>query len=149
MNDLQSYLHQHIPLSASIGVTVARSTKHSLTLTAPLEPNINHRETVFGGSACAVAILTAWSLIHIQIKKHPQINPRIVIQRNSIHYLKPIISDFHATCSLPEVEAWNRFIKGVERKGRGRVELDCILSCDGDKVGYFTGQYVVFDMSRA
>lgn len=148
MNDLQDYLHQHIPLSASIGVTVAQLAQHSLTLTAPLEPNINHRETVFGGSACAVAILSAWSLIHIQMKKNPQITPRIVIQKNSIHYLKPIVSNFQATCSLPEVEVWNRFIKGVERKGRGRVELDCILSCNGDKVGYFTGQYVVFDMSR-
>jgi len=37
-------------------------------LTAPLAANINHRATVFGGSASAVAILAAWTYLYFVLK---------------------------------------------------------------------------------
>jgi thioesterase domain-containing protein len=57
--ELQAYLHAHIPLSAAMQVSVDAVAADGVTLRAPLAPNINHRETVFGGSASAVAILAA------------------------------------------------------------------------------------------
>ena len=56
---LENYLHEHIPLSKAMGVTVRSVSGEAVTLAAPLAPNINHRETVFGGSASALAILAA------------------------------------------------------------------------------------------
>ena len=50
-SELQTYLHQHIPLSQAMQVTVMEASLQQVVLTAPLVPNINHRETVFGGSA--------------------------------------------------------------------------------------------------
>src|SRR6266540_3523639 len=58
---LQKYLHDHIPLSKAMDVEVVEATDDGVTLAAPLAPNINHRETVFGGSASAVISDTrAW-----------------------------------------------------------------------------------------
>ena len=57
--ELASDLHAHIPLSAAMQVSVAAVDADGVTLQAPLAPNINHRDTVFGGSASAVAILAA------------------------------------------------------------------------------------------
>jgi thioesterase domain-containing protein len=57
--ELAHYLHEHIPLSHAMGVEVVEADWHSVTLRAPLAPNINHRETVFGGSASAVGIVAA------------------------------------------------------------------------------------------
>ena len=48
-----------MPLSQAMQVTVVEASFQQVVLTAPLAPNINHRETVFGGSASAVAILAA------------------------------------------------------------------------------------------
>ena len=48
-------------------VTVVEASLHQVVLSAPLAPNINHRETVFGGSASAVAILAAWSMLHLRL----------------------------------------------------------------------------------
>jgi hypothetical protein len=48
---LEQYLHEHIPLSAAMGVKVVQADPQCVVLTAPLAPNINHRDTVFGGSA--------------------------------------------------------------------------------------------------
>jgi thioesterase domain-containing protein len=55
--ELERYLHQHIPLSEAMQVSVVEVHPEHVVLSAPLAPNINHRETVFGGSASAVAIL--------------------------------------------------------------------------------------------
>ena len=60
--DIEHYLHAHIPLSLAMGVKVLSSSREAVRLSAPLAPNINHRATVFGGSASAVALLAAWAL---------------------------------------------------------------------------------------
>ena len=56
---IQANLYEQIPLSKAIAVQVVEVTNNSVILTAPLQPNINHRLTVFGGSASALAILSA------------------------------------------------------------------------------------------
>jgi hypothetical protein len=53
--ELEHYLHEHIQLSQDMGVEVVEATWGGVTLQAPLAPTINHRETVFGGSASAAA----------------------------------------------------------------------------------------------
>lgn len=85
MNDsLRDYLYAHIPLTMAMEVEVSAVAESSLSLKAPIGPNIYHRETVFGGSASALCILSAWSLIHCGLQNHAKIKPRIVIQRNSM-----------------------------------------------------------------
>ena len=67
-----------------------RSVEHdAVILLAPLAPNINHRDTVFGGSASALAILAAWSLLHVRLRAEG-ITGRLVIQRNSMEYERPV-----------------------------------------------------------
>ena len=51
--EVEDYLHQHIPLSLYMEVKVKQADEYGVTLQAPLEPNINHRSTVFGGSVSA------------------------------------------------------------------------------------------------
>ena len=66
---LQNYLNEHIPLSLAMGVKVEAASDNAVTLSAPLKPNINHRDTVFGGSASAVAILSAWTLLYVRLNR--------------------------------------------------------------------------------
>ena len=87
-SELEAYLHGHIPLSAAMQVSVDAVAADGVTLRAPLAPNINHRETVFGGSASAVAILAAWSLLHTRLLADG-IAARLVIQSNTMDYDAP------------------------------------------------------------
>ncbi|MDL2338661.1 MAG: YiiD C-terminal domain-containing protein, partial [Pseudomonadota bacterium] len=48
-------------------VSVVEVSAEQVVLAAPLAPNINHQDTVFGGSASAVAILAAWSMLHTKL----------------------------------------------------------------------------------
>src|SRR4051812_8071949 len=84
-SELEDYLHSHIPLSAAMQVAVDTVDVHGVVLRAPLAPNINHRDTVFGGSASAVAILAAWSLLHTRMRQEG-IAARLVIQANTMDY---------------------------------------------------------------
>lgn len=147
--ELEDYLHAHIPITAAMQVRVVAWEGDSVTLAAPLAPNINHRETVFGGSASTLCILSAWALIHGRMRQLEGTAPRIVIQRNTMEYLKPIQGEFEATCRLPDDAAWPRFLRSYERKGLARLILQSQLTSAGEKVGKFEGAFVAFDLSRS
>ncbi len=138
---LQDYLHARIPLSKAMGVAVESATINGVELSAPLAPNINHRETVFGGSICAVAILSAWMLVHLRLKNE-RLDCRIVIQSNTMHYERPIAADFTASSLVPDAAVWDRFVKTLKRKQRARISVHALLHCRGKEVGRFQGEFV-------
>lgn len=138
---LEDYLHAHIPLSAAMAVSVVSAGPSGVVLAAPLAPNINHRDTVFGGSASALAILAAWSLLHLRLRAEG-LESRLVIQRNTMEYEQPILGGFGARSALLEPERWPQFIRMLERKGRARAAVGAVLQADGVEVGRFTGEFV-------
>jgi thioesterase domain-containing protein len=139
--DLQRYLHDRIPLSKAMQVEVVEATEGCVTLSAPLEPNINHRDTVFGGSASAVAILSAWTLMYLRLKSEG-LSVRIVIQKNTMTYERPIIGRFTASATVSDPAAWRRFVHALRRKSRARFTVHSVLSRDAEKAGEFEGDFV-------
>lgn len=141
--ELESYLHQHIPLSRAMEVSVLEASPHQVVLCAPLEPNINHRETVFGGSASAVAILAAWSMLHLSLSAQG-LGSRLVIQRNTMEYQRPIDGPFTAVAQAPEAQVWQPFTRMLRRKGLGRIVQTSVLHYQGQPVGQLSGEFVAF-----
>ena len=142
--DLERYLHDHIPLSKAMGAVVRSVSDGGVTLEAPLAPNLNHRGTVFGGSASSLAILSAWALVHTRLRAEG-LDSRLVIQRNSMAYEKPIVGAFTATSALARPEAWPAFLRTLRRMGRARLAVVSELRCDGQAVGRFEGDFVALD----
>jgi thioesterase domain-containing protein len=140
--DLQQYLHDHIPLSKAMQVAVMSVSSDSVVLAAPLAPNINHRETVFGGSASALAILSAWSLLHVRMIAEGVGDCRLVIQRNTLEYSAPIRGDFVARSALADPGRWSGFLRLLARRGAARMEVRSVLECEGAAVGAFSGEFV-------
>lgn len=124
-----------------MGVRVKIGTPGRVELTAPLAPNINHHETVFGGSASALATLSAWTLVHIGLR-HANVNATTVIQRNIMSYEEPIHGDFSAVCTLIDDGAWERFLKTIDRRGRGRITMNAHLIFENRQVASFEGDFV-------
>ncbi|MCS6759396.1 MAG: thioesterase domain-containing protein [Candidatus Devosia euplotis] len=144
---LEHYLHEHIPLSRAMAVRVVSIGDDSVVLAAPLTPNINHRETVFGGSASAVAILSAWCLLHLRLTLAGQPS-RVVIQRNNMGYLAPIAGDFTARSALAPGQDWPKFMVMLTRKGIARIGVDAVLECDDVEAGRLSGEFVAFGGGR-
>lgn len=139
---LQNVLHNEIPLTQAIGIEVETVTENSVCLKAPLEKNINHKLTAFGGSLYSVSVLTGWSMVYLLLKKS-NIDAHIVIQHSEIDYLAPVTEDFSACCEeLSELKI-NKFLKIFKRKGRSRIMLDVTVMNGDKRAVHFSGDYVV------
>jgi thioesterase domain-containing protein len=142
---LQDYLHDNIPLTGVMELKVESCGPDGVHLSAPIAPNINHRQTLFGGSATAIAILSAWSLVHLRLRAECLPFLRIVIQRNTMNWTAPIPGDVHARCESPDQATWDLLMKALRRKGRGRIMLHSTLFSDGTPAAEFQGTFVAMD----
>jgi len=138
---MERYLRENIPLSQAMGVQVKVATPERVLLSAPLAPNINHHETLFGGSAAALATLSAWTLLHLRLRVADAAT-RLVIQRSSMEYEKPIPGDVEALCTFDDATAWARFLAILDRRGRARLTLTAHLLHAGQRMAAFSGDFV-------
>jgi thioesterase domain-containing protein len=138
---LERYLHEQIPLSTAMGVRVRTAKPQEVQLAAPLGPNVNHNDTVFGGSAAALATLSAWGLLHLRMER-AGIRARLVIQRSSMEYERPIPGDFEAICRFTDETAWERFQVTLVRRGRARLKLAAHLLYESQQTASFEGDFV-------
>lgn len=141
VESVERYLHTHIPITRAMRVSVVSTDGAGVRLSAPLDVNINHRSTVFGGSASTLATLAAWTLLHLRLRGAGMAG-QIVIQRSSVEYLRPMSSDFEAFCRAPAEHDWERFLATLTRRGRGRITLRAEIRARGDLAGTFSGVYV-------
>ncbi len=144
--DLQRYLHDRIPLARAMAIEVRAATTDGVELYAPLEPNINHRDTVFGGSASAVAILAAWSALYVRMRAEGRAG-RLVIRRNRMSYDRPITAGFTATATPPDDAAWARAVAALGKGRPARVPVVATLECLGERVGALEGEFVVMPVA--
>lgn len=124
-----------------MAVEVEVATPQVVRLVAPLAPNTNHHGTVFGGSASAVAVLSAWGLLHVAMAD-ANIQADLVVQKSSMSYELPITGEFTAEATPPAPEKWQRFLATLLRYKRARISIQSVLNCDGKKVGEFEGDFV-------
>jgi thioesterase domain-containing protein len=139
--ELEDYLHSHIPLTATMQVSVKSIAPEGVVVSAPLAPNINHRETAFGGSISTLATLSAWALVHTRLKDHG-LKCRVVIQRNSMEYTAPVTGEFCAASQLTVPADWERFFNLLIRRGKARIAVAATVACNGENAGEFSGEFV-------
>jgi len=138
---LESYLHQQIPASALLHIRVKSCSERKVELLAPLHPNINHKNTVFGGSLSMLAILAGWSLVFMRLA---DTDNEIVIQQSRISYLRPAMTDVSATSTFEQTLQWDRFQRAFVNKGKGRISVPANIVCSGEVVAVHQGTYVAF-----
>lgn len=143
LDEITAYLHAHIPVTRSLGASAAAWDGVRLALVAPLAPNLNHRDTAFGGSMSALAILAGWGLVHLALRERG-VETRLVIQRSTTDFLAPVEGDFTATAVLPARAPWERFLATLARHGRGRVIVSTEITCGAVLGGRHEGTYAAF-----
>ncbi len=142
-SELEEHLRRQIPLSAAMEIAVREAAANSIVLSAPLKPNINHMQTVFGGSAPALAILAAWSLVHVRLADEG-FKCAVVIQSNHMDYDRPIAGCFTAVSFLSDGSDWPNFMRTLRRRRLARIEVQSVLRHEDAVAGRFTGRFVAF-----
>lgn len=140
--ELEKYLHEQIPTSRALGISVKSSDHERVELMAPLAVNLNHKKTAFGGSISVIAILSGWSLVFLRLQGFRN---EIVIQESTISYLKPVTDDFFAISTYEESVAWKRFARSFHGHGKGRIMVVSKLFCNGELAATHRGTYVAIN----
>jgi len=141
LSEITAYIHEHIPLTAHLGATVEAYDGASVMLSAPLGPNLNHRNTAFGGSISALGILSGWTLLFLKLRECG-IKNRLVIQRSAFDFEDPIAADFTARCALPDAATWEKFLRTLQRHGRARITVLSRIESASGAGGTHEGAYV-------
>lgn len=136
---IQELFYEKIPLTRALGVRVEEYAGGRLTLTAPLSANVNHLGTAFGGSLHAVAVLSGYGLLWLELR---DLDPHIVIRDSTISYERPVTGDLRAVCQSPGAEELERFRQTFLHKGRARIALDATIEDAGRPAVRFRGTFV-------
>ena len=139
LHETELFLHEQIPLTRAMGVSVQSWDGQELRLSAPLEPNHNHLGTAFGGSLSALATLAGYSLLWLLLGDR---EAHIVIRESSLRYRHPVRGELIAVCRHPGGEAWQAFQAQFASTGKARLTLQAAIVEDGRTCVEFEGTFV-------
>ena len=135
------WLHREIPLTAAMQVDRVDFDGESLSLHAPLAPNLNDKGTGFAGSTSGLATLSGWCVITLWLASR-NIDADVMVARSEIEYLAPLNRDLRTWVNLPDKESLLNFEHRLTERGRARLPLTVILGEDEDSpVLKLTGDY--------
>jgi thioesterase domain-containing protein len=134
---IERLLHSKIPITRALGVRVEEYDGQRLVLGAPLQANINHLGTAFGGSLHALAVLSGYGLLWLELK---ETDCHIVIRESTIYYDRPVRDEIRAVCLRPETV--EEFKRSFQQKGKARITLSAIIEDDGKTAVRFRGTFV-------
>jgi len=142
LQGLEAFLHAKIPLTRAMGLHVAESNTHRLVLEAPLDKNINHLGTAFGGSLHTLPILacyaTVWTLL-----REAGLDGHVVVKRSAANYRAPVTTTLRAVCLRPTAAVVAEFIGDLNRHQKARMELTAIVEgAEGKPAVEFSGTFV-------
>lgn len=134
--------YQKIPLSRALGLKIIALEESEAQVFVPLDPNINHVGSVFGGSIYSASALACYALFQSIAQKAGGLSDEIVIQEGQIKYLSPILGDFQIFATPDDPGAIDQFIQALRRHGRARLNLTAQSRFGGKVCAQFSGIYV-------
>jgi thioesterase domain-containing protein len=129
LHALGDLVRRELPLSGPLGVELRRWDEGGLEVWAPAEPNRNVHGTLFGGSLAAVALLAGWGLVRLELQDRA-IDAEVVVQDSALRYERPVLAGIRAVALHPPTGEWDRFLRAVRRRGRGRIAVRVELTPD-------------------
>jgi thioesterase domain-containing protein len=113
-----------------------------VTVSAPLEANLNDKGSGFAGSLFSVAALAGWALVTRWCATAP-VDAEVVLQSSTARFLAPARADFRAIAREPPPEQLEKLARTLARRGRGRAQIAVDVQCQDALVMSFTGAYAV------
>lgn len=140
--EAQEYIYTNIPVTKAMGMTIKELSIKAVVLSAPIQENINHRGSAFGGSIDSLFLTTGWAFIRFLID-HYTPTPIIVGSRGETNFQKPVLDDFESVLEIPSDADVDLFLNTFERFGKARISLSASITQNEQICASFTGDYVV------
>jgi thioesterase domain-containing protein len=139
---LEAFLHEKIPLTRAMGLHVAESNAQRLVLEAPLDKNVNHLGTAFGGSLHMLPTLACYAGLWTLLRE-AGIDGHVVVKHSEASYRTPVTGTLRAVCVRPPSALVAEFIHDLRRHKKARMELTAIVEgAHGKPAVEFSGSFV-------
>jgi thioesterase domain-containing protein len=139
---LEAFLLEKIPLTRAMGLHVAESNAKRLVLEAPLDRNVNHLGTAFGGSLHALPTLACYAGLWTLLRE-AGIDGHVVVKRSQAFYRSPVTGTLRATCARPPAALVKEFIRDLQRHRKARMDLEAVVEgVNGKPAVEFKGSFV-------
>lgn len=145
LNRFEAECRQDIPLLNAMHLSFVNFENLTLTMEAPLAPNINNKGTAFGGSIASICLFGGWAVATLAFVDNDIHNTEIVVYKNEMTFERPargqlivkafIKPDDFATC-LARLKA--------KDKGRIRLDIHVELFHDDERCATMSGLYVLW-----
>ncbi|GJM08130.1 MAG: thioesterase [Lysobacteraceae bacterium] len=136
---LQDFMQRHIPITTAMQLQVVKADRAAVTITAPLQPNVNDKGTAFGGSMASVATLAGWGLVWANLNDEDGYD--IMIRDTQLRYRRPVYGQIEANASI-EADAWRDFMDKLSARGRARIEIGITIAGEDGPAMDMVGTYV-------
>lgn len=139
---LEAFLHEKIPLTKAMGLHVAESRGRRLVLEAPLDKNINHLGTAFGGSLHMLPTLACYAGLWTLLRE-AGLDGHVIVKHSEADYKSPVKGTLRAVCVRPPAADAKDFIRDLKRHKKARMTLTAIVEGDKGKPAVeYSGDFV-------
>lgn len=134
-----------IPMARAMAISASDYDGDSLTLAAPLAPNINDKGCAFGGSLVSLMTLAGWGLVKLELDRRGR-DCDIYVQDSDVRYLAPVWNDFTATARLVDRESFLAMAEALTARARARTRVRCVVPLpDGSAAATLEARFVAIE----
>lgn len=145
--ELEKKLHNQIPMTKLMELTIVSINNNKLITKAPLAININDKGTAFGGSLNTINIISSWSLCFLLSQQFKIEHSSIVIFKNETKFLRPVTKDINCHTFMPSSDELYALEEKIKSKKSGSIKIYSQI-IENEKVCVdFVGTYVIKDIS--
>ena len=123
---LENLIAENIPVTQHLHFRIHIDENLLPVLEVPLEPNINHLGTAFGGSLSMLCTIGGWCCMYLLLENF-KLQADILIQKSKMIFLTPVENDFSVTCELPDQSKLDMFARTFRRFGKSRIPITCFV----------------------
>lgn len=118
--------YRSMPPVAALGLSIAGYDGHCLRLAAPLALHVNDKGCAFGGSLGSLLTLAGWGLLQLRLEA-AGIDADIFVADSRLRFRAPLYADLAAEADLADPLDWDRFLRALRERGRGRIRVRAVV----------------------
>lgn len=133
-----------IPILKAMGLSFSEYSSGMLKVDMPLAPNINDKNTGFGGSIVTLATICGWALLTLLLNKDKK-RFDVIIAESTIRYQSPVTTECYSAAKLSDGQIL-KLLRDLVTTGKSRVDIEIKVHEKGnhDKhAASFAGQYYI------
>ena len=136
---------QDIPLLTAMHLSFVSFKDLTLTMEAPLAPNINNKGTAFGGSIASICLFGGWAVSTLAFMDNDIYNTEIVVYENQMTFEQPARGHLMVNAFI-KPDDFEACLSRLKARDPGRIRLDIHVELfhDDQRCATMQGLYVVW-----